>query len=88
MGHPLSLDLRERVVAVVDEGLSRRQAAARFSVSPTSVVRWCQRKASGKLAPARQGGDRRSHRVEALPTSSSPRSRRRPTSRSRSCGPS
>ena len=65
MGHPLSLDLRERVVAVVDGGLSRRQAAARFSVSPTSAIRWCQRKASGNLAPARQGGDRRSHHIEA-----------------------
>ena len=65
MGNPLSLDLRERVVAVVDGGLSRRQAAARFSVSPASAVRWCQRKASGDLAPARQGGDRRSHRIEA-----------------------
>ena len=65
MGNPLSLDLRERIVAVVDEGLSRRQAAARFSISPTTAIRWCQRKASGKLAPARQGGDRRSHRIEA-----------------------
>ena len=65
MGNPLSLDLRERVVAVVDSGLSRRQAAARFSVSPTSAIRWCRRKASGNLAPARQGGDRRSHRIEA-----------------------
>ena len=65
MGNPRSLDLRERVVAVVDGGLSRRQAAARFSVSPTSAVRGCQRKASGTLAPARQGGDRRSHRIEA-----------------------
>ena len=65
MGNPLSLDLRERVVAVVDEGLSRRRAAARFNVSPTSAVRWCKRKATGNLAPARQGGDRRSHRIEA-----------------------
>ncbi len=65
MGQPLSLDLRERVVAVVDGGLSRRQAAARFSVSPTTAIRWCRRKASGNLAPARQGGDRRSHRIEA-----------------------
>ena len=65
MASPLSLDLRERVVAVVDGGLSRRQAAARFSVSPASVIRWCQRKAVGSLAPARQGGDRRSQRIEA-----------------------
>ncbi|GEB84201.1 hypothetical protein AOR01nite_26780 [Acetobacter orleanensis] len=37
----LSLDLRERVVAVVLNGLSRRQAAERFGVSPASAVRWC-----------------------------------------------
>ena len=60
MGNPLSIDLRERVVAVVDEGLSRRKAAARFAVSPASAVRWCQRKASDDLARAKQGGDRRS----------------------------
>ena len=65
MGKPLSLDLRERAVADVEGGLSRRQAAARFKVSPASVVRWCQRKATGSLAPAAQGGDRKSHRIEA-----------------------
>ena len=40
MANVLSLDLRERVVAVVDGGLSRRQTAARFSVSPASLIRW------------------------------------------------
>jgi transposase len=33
MGKSLSVDLRERVVAAVDDGLSRRKAAARFEVS-------------------------------------------------------
>ena len=33
MVRPLSVDLRSRVVAAVDGGLSRRQAAARFGVS-------------------------------------------------------
>lgn len=66
MGHPLSLDLRERAVSAVDGGLSRRQAAVRFSVSAASVIRWCQRRtASGSVAPARQGGDHRSQRIEA-----------------------
>ncbi len=66
MAHPLSVDLRERAVAVVDGGLSRRQAAARFGVSAASVIRWCRRReASGSLAPARQGGDRKSKRIEA-----------------------
>ena len=30
MGKPLSVDLRDRVVSAVDEGLSRRKAAVRF----------------------------------------------------------
>jgi transposase len=66
LGHPLSLDLRKRAVSAVDGGLSRRQAAACFSVSAARVIRWCQRrKASGSVAPARQGGDHKSQRIEA-----------------------
>ena len=39
-----SLDLRERVVAAVEEGgLSRRQAAARFGVSYSSAILWVKR---------------------------------------------
>ena len=34
MVKPLSLDLRERIVAAVASGMSRRQAAERFGVSP------------------------------------------------------
>ncbi len=65
MAKPLSPDLRERVVLAVDGGMSRHQAAARFEVSVASAVRWCQRhKASGSLAPAKQGGDRKSQRIE------------------------
>ena len=30
MGHPLSMDLRSRLLAAIDEGLSCRAAAARF----------------------------------------------------------
>ena len=39
MAKTLSLDLRERVVAAVLQGMSCRQAAARFGVSPASAVR-------------------------------------------------
>ncbi|MFN7359512.1 MAG: IS630 family transposase, partial [Brevundimonas sp.] len=42
MGHPLSCDLRDRALAAVDAGLSRRGAAARFGVSAASVIRWDQ----------------------------------------------
>lgn len=37
---PYSNDLRARVVAAVSDGCSRRAAAARFTVSPASAVRW------------------------------------------------
>ena len=66
MTRSLSIDLRERVVAVIDGGLSRRQAAARFGVSVASAIRWhalAQR--TGAATPKRQGGDRRSWRIEA-----------------------
>jgi transposase len=43
MGRPYSLDLRERVVASVDGGRSRRETARLFGVSVASAVKWCQR---------------------------------------------
>ena len=39
----LSVDMRKRVVAAVNGGLSRRQAAARFGVSISSAIRWRSR---------------------------------------------
>ena len=39
------LDLRERVVAAVDAGMSRRAAARHFAVSESSAVRWAGRSA-------------------------------------------
>ena len=66
MAKALSIDLRQRVVAAIEGGLSRRRAAAQFNVSPASAVRWSGRqRESGDIAPERQGGDRRSHRIEA-----------------------
>ena len=63
----LSADLRKRVVAAVDEGMSRHEAAARFGVSVASAVRWCGlSKRQGGVDPKPQGGDRRSQRIEAL----------------------
>lgn len=62
----LSLDLRERVVAAVSNGLSRRQAAERFGVSPASAIRWCAlAAATGSAAVRPRGGNRLSHRSEA-----------------------
>lgn len=66
MTKALSIDLRERVVAVIDDGLSRRQAAARFGVSVSSAIRWhALARRTGTATPRRQGGDRRSGRIEA-----------------------
>jgi transposase len=67
MGKFYSSDLRERVVAAIDAGMTRHQAAARFGVSPSSAIRWhkgwCE---TGAFAPQPQGGDQRSGRIEAL----------------------
>jgi transposase len=37
-----SADFRERVIEAVEEGASRREAAERFAVSPSSAVKWLQ----------------------------------------------
>ena len=58
MAKPLSMDLRERVVFAVErEGMSRRQAAARFGVSYSSAILWVKRyRETGSFAPGQMGG--------------------------------
>ena len=47
-----SMDLRERIVAAVDAGLTQAQAAERFGVSLRTVERYlARRRATGSLAP-------------------------------------
>jgi transposase len=66
MPKALSFDLRSRVLAAIDAGLSCRQAAARFGVSASSAIRWHgMRRAGGDARPKPQGGDRLSRRTEA-----------------------
>ena len=66
MAKSLSADLRSRVIAAVEAGLSRRAAAERFGVSASSAVRWLVAwRATGAQAAKRQGGDQRSERIEA-----------------------
>ena len=66
MGQALSMDLRTRLLAAIDAGMSCRGAAARFGVAPSTAIRWqAQRRATGSVAPKPQGGDMRSRRVEA-----------------------
>lgn len=65
MAQPLSMDLRVRLLAAVDGGLSCRAAATRFGVAPSTAIRWqAQRRETGYFAPKPQGGDMRSRRVE------------------------
>ena len=67
MGKLLSMDLRSRLVTAVAGGLSRRAAAERFGVSPASAVRWMQAvNTTGSVEAKPQGGDTRSHRIEAF----------------------
>ena len=47
-----SMDLRERVVAAVDRGMTQEQAAATFGVSVNTVARYLvRRRTTGSLAP-------------------------------------
>lgn len=65
MAHTLSMDLRSRLLAAIEGGLSCRAAAARFGVAPSTAIRWqAQRRETGGFAPKPQGGDMRSHRIE------------------------
>jgi transposase len=63
MARPLSLDLRERIVRAVEDGLSRRAAAERFQISVSCAIKLVQRwKETGSAAPAPMGG----HKAYAL----------------------
>lgn len=65
MPRVLSQDLRERVIAAIEGGMSCRQAATRFGVSAARAIRWRQlHLRHGTPAAKRQGGDRRSSRIE------------------------
>ena len=58
MAKPLSMDLRERVVAAVfEDGMSARRAAVRFGVSESSAIKWVRRRReTGSVAPSKIGG--------------------------------
>jgi len=66
MTKPLSLDLRRRVTAAIEAGMSCRAAAARFGIAASVAVKWRQLwRETGSVAPRAQGGDMRSGRIEA-----------------------
>lgn len=43
MPNPYSSEIRERVIARVESGASRREAAEHFEISASSAVKWLQR---------------------------------------------
>jgi transposase len=52
-------DLRERVIAAVEAGASRREAAERFEISASSAVKWLQAwRDGGVCGPKPRGGSR------------------------------
>ena len=60
MTAPLSQDLRRRLVRAVEAGASAREAAARFEVSASAVIKLVRRvRETGSMAPARIGGYRK-----------------------------
>jgi transposase len=66
MSKALSVDLRDRVVRAIEDGVSCRQAAVRFGVSASSAIRWrALSRRQGDVRPGPLGGDRRSARIEA-----------------------
>ena len=66
MTKPLSTDLRQRLVCVVDGGMTWRAAVERFGVAASTAVRWVhQWRQTGSVQARPQGGDKRSHRIEA-----------------------
>ena len=66
MTRPLSNDLRDRAIVAMKSGMSCRDAARRFGVAASTIVKWTQRwRETGSCAARPQGGDKRSGRIEA-----------------------
>ena len=57
MPNPYSAEMRERVIARVESGASRREAAEHFEISASAAVKWLQRwRDSGSAAAQPRGG--------------------------------
>jgi len=66
MTKPLSMDIRTRLVAAVLGGMTRRSAAKRFGVAASTAIKWVEQwERTGAVEPQPQGGDHRSHHLEA-----------------------
>ena len=65
MARVLSQDLRDRLVAAADDGLSCRAAAARFGVGVATAVRWRRMaRGHGRAIARKPGGDQRSSKSD------------------------
>ncbi len=63
MGKPYSLDLRKRVVAAIEGGMSRNRAAKQFGIGISTAIKWMQRlQETGSVAPGQMGG----HKPKAI----------------------
>jgi transposase len=63
MGKPYSLDLRKRVVAAIEGGMSRNRAAKQFGVAISTAIGWMQRvEETGSVEPGQMGG----HKPKAI----------------------
>lgn len=59
MARPLSIDLRERVVARHASGESIRSVASLFGIAPSTVSKWAKlRRETGSVRPGKFGGHR------------------------------
>lgn len=62
-GKPYSLDLRTRVVAAIDKGMSRNQAAKQFGIAISTAVNWARlQRETGSVAAGKMGG----HKPKAI----------------------
>lgn len=59
MARPYSLDLRERVVALVSKGAPCREVATTFDIAPSTVVKWSGLNRETGSPAARPMGGRR-----------------------------
>ena len=66
MGRPYSSDLRQRFVAVLDEGMSASAAGRRMRIARSTAVRWAAIwQKEGRVEARPMCGDRRSEALEA-----------------------
>ena len=63
MGKAYSLDLRKRVVAAIEAGMSRNRAAKQFGIAISTAIGWMARlQETGSVAPGQMGG----HKPKAI----------------------